>query len=142
MIKRVSAILFIMLANIILLAHTVISHHHVKGIPSVVMLLHDHHDDHHDSTKHHDEGQDHDDNEGTERCILKLTFFSPSDSSKSDKCIEHSDKSVTTEAIPSDYERLSVAIQLFLSLSPPPDLNIFYSVFVNQGCGLRAPPIA
>jgi len=102
------------------------------------MLHHDHHD-----IGHHDEGQDQDDEDDSLGCILKRAVFNPSDSFKFEFTgIEHPGKSISVQAIPFNYERLSAAFQPFLSLNPYPDLISYYSVFVSQGYGLRAPPVA
>lgn len=144
MIKRAAAIFFILLANIILLAHAVIPHQHNNGIPSFVIFHHAHHDDSHNhTTGQHHEDQDKDDDDDSLGCILKRAFLTPSDSFKYVyKGVEHSGESTNLHAILFNSERLSIAVHLVFTLNPPPDIKSYYSDFVNQGYGLRAPPVA
>lgn len=139
--KQVKAILFILFANVILLAHSFIPHQHVNGFVSFESHHSVHHDDRDHSTEaHHHNETDDKDHKG---CNLKLTFFSTTNTAKCEyKYIGSSWKRIADHALPFNYERLGMDIQPFLSLSPPPNLNSFYSVYVNLCFGLRAPPLA
>lgn len=55
--KRSVSIIFLLLANVFLLAHAVVPHHHHDNMPVAVLDLYGHHHDHHDHDSHH---QDHD----------------------------------------------------------------------------------
>ena len=63
--KRSVSIIFLLLANVFLLAHAVVPHHHHDNMPVAVLDLHGHHHDndshHHDASQHHD---------GPETCLI------------------------------------------------------------------------
>lgn len=68
--KRTVSILFLLLANVILLAHVVVPHHHHDSVPVEVLYLHDnghHHHHDHDSSHHHD---------GPETCLISQSVAS------------------------------------------------------------------
>ena len=70
--KRSVSIMFLLLANVFLLAHAVVPHHHHDSMPVAVLDMHGHHHNHdshhqdHDS-HHHDASHHHD---GPETCLI------------------------------------------------------------------------
>lgn len=143
MIKRITAILFILLANIILLAHAVIPHLHNNGLPSLVKLhsIHSHnlqYDAHDHNAKDHEPDTDID-----ASCILKQSY-PPSNSSFRLEC-QCNDCTVdyhSNLAIINNINRFNLSIPPKLKNSSPPILDSFYSVHVSICSGLRAPPFA
>ena len=73
--KRKVSIIFLLLANVFLLAHAVVPHHHHDSMPVAVLDLHGHHHDHHDHDSHHqDHNSHHHDashhHDGPETCLI------------------------------------------------------------------------
>ena len=70
--KRTVSILFLLLANVFLLAHAVVPHHHHDSMPVAVLDLHGHHHDndshHQDHDSHHHDASHHHD--GPETCLI------------------------------------------------------------------------
>jgi len=76
MIKQAKAIGFIIVANILLLAHSFIPHQHSNCFASFENQYRIHHDDHDHSSKpyHHNE-TDNSEKEDHEGCVLKFDFI-------------------------------------------------------------------
>ena len=70
--KRKVSIMFLLLANVFLLAHAVVPHHHHDSMPVAVRDLHGHHHDndshHQDHDSHHHDASHHHD--GPETCLI------------------------------------------------------------------------
>ena len=135
--KRVISISFLLLANVIILAHAVIPHHHHDGLIFLLTAAHQEHDD-------HDGEQDHTCNyppchDGAEEC-LSSTLFVKLDQNK--------------QLFQQDFEILPCVFSLFLDYSIPqivdnvglpfrqkPYLIFYHTEYISQSLGLRAPPI-
>ena len=74
MIKKITAISFILLANIVLLAHTVIPHHHHDAIVCVEQTHCQHHAQHHSDGLAEQEHQ-HDDDDNDSSCQVKESLM-------------------------------------------------------------------
>lgn len=139
MIKRITAILFILLANVMLLVHAAIPHHHHHG---QVCFLNDNIQENTQSSSHssnHDDGS-------SDCCNLKQDFILPSDDNlqKESKClvcdIHHT--------LPLSLDFYIAVAQTFNSRN---DSDYFLTIlpkylfstiksFIAQGISLRAPP--
>lgn len=144
MIKRIPAIVFIILANVVLLAHAVIPHHHHEEEVCIVAShcesdsqAHDH-----DDAKHNHE---HDGEDNVDDCVLQQILISPPNK------IKHEIKSLNIDAdrFQADHSQaISVENKFVLAcfssiLKAKPPLLIFsYLNFASTVLGLRAPPIA
>jgi len=82
MMKKVLTIVFMLLANLVLLAHAVVPHHHhIIEICIEDSNCHSDAEDHqHESSKSHD----HNDETDTDQCILKQAWILPSNQFKPD----------------------------------------------------------
>ncbi len=145
MIKRVTAIFFILMANIILLAHAAIPHHHHNNRFCIIDLhaqtgceAHQH-----DATEHHH--HEHDGNKNSELCVLKQDIVIPSNQLKLDcKSFEYKDNHSpfnNFQAIIFKNE-LSVFAPIFVSCVQKILKTSGHACFISSAIGLRAPPIA
>lgn len=139
--KRITAFIFLVIVNIILLAHAVFPHHHHD---SQVCLFDDHCSDdkiahNHDTDKH---GHEHDGNESALDCMLDNEVIIPSNSFRYDcqNLISNADYDVFDTILINS--NISIADNLSLSSNSPPCLikSLFF-VHVGQCFGLRAPPL-
>lgn len=140
--RKKVALVFILLANIILLAHAAIPHHHHDLQVCIDhKLCEDHRTPHTHSPLEHD--HQHNGNDSSDCCILKQLVLLPSNQDKQEcKCSFLTDGHSSDDgfqAVLFDNEFLSfrsiVALNTDVPLRTPP-----YIVFVNNSLGLRAPP--
>jgi len=143
MIKRTTAIFFILLANIILLVHAVVPHHYHKSLVCIESshcqsdgYVHNH------STSEND--HEHDGSTGTETCILKQVLGIPSNSLKQELkylgCYEDHSKFAHSEAIIFCSEFI-VFVPKTIAIAQIPLITSSHSNFVSTSSGLRAPPV-
>jgi hypothetical protein len=144
MIKKRTAIFFILLANIVLLAHAVIPHHHhneqvciASSHCSTDSGAHEH-----NTTEHKHE---HDGNKNDDCCILKQIVVIPVNSLRPDfKYLGCSDNHLDF----TDYQIVAYnnGIEIFIPVNiinaHIPLIPSSYTHLVNTSLGLRAPPIA
>ena len=69
------SIIFLLLANVFLLANAIVPHHHHDSMPVAVLDSHGHHHDHHDHDSHHQDHDSHHNNashhhDGPETCLI------------------------------------------------------------------------
>lgn len=143
MIKKYTAILFILLANIILLAHAVTPHHYHQG----KVCIESSHCHASDDTHSHDKTEtehEHDNNSTPEYCALKQVVLVLPNQSKQ----KHEYPDCTDNHIPQiGYH--AVLLNTNLSTFTPSKLSNLHSCFslssykytISSGIGLRAPPI-
>jgi hypothetical protein len=144
MVKRLTAFLFILLANIILLAHTVIPHHHVNRLPGLVLI-----DGHQFDNCMYDLGdihpQNHDDHHGNElySCLLSEQFLNRSNSHRID--INYLDVTSSSPDLfttyPDKYWQWN-SVKKTIRFVPIQLLRTNYTDYINRCSGLRAPPLA
>lgn len=149
-----------LLANIIMLAHTIVPHHHHNGF--VVALLErnikersqDHHhapSDHHSTSSdhHHAPGthnhapgtHHHESNSETEKCALN-EVYTRSDNSPKFECYENCDyKTSKIFVSPRGIDKFSLVNEGGLPFRQKPYIESYYSKFSSGSIGLRAPPI-
>lgn len=142
MIKQAKAIGFIIVANILLLAHSFIPHQHSNCFVSFENQYRIHHDDHDHSSKpyHHNE-TDNSEKEDHEGCVLKFDFIV-----KIKPDFEYTyvgnHWNIPDHSLLFNYEGSGMAAQPFSSIISTRGLNSFYCVCVFRCFGLRAPPLA
>ncbi len=137
--KNKTAIFFVLLANIIIVAHAVVPHHH---LPRQFFIITEHSDEDVNGHKHHtdEHNHEHGDANDYDYCLLKQVITTPANSSKqefSSPSIDFNFGSVLAILIKNDF-----------ACNPPPILsyrqstfhNSFYTCFINSVSGLRAPP--
>jgi len=139
MIKKLTAYSFLIIANIILLAHAVIPHHHHE---SVVCVEQKHCQD--DAIPHNhnvaEHNHQHDGNKNSTSCILKQSFVVPTSQGKQLKsCDNCSDNH--------NHDFYTLSNIGYCDLQPVSNVVTYYPVhssyllsFVTSTLGLRAPP--
>lgn len=143
MIKRVAALFFILIANIILLAHVAVSHHHHK---SKVCIVSSHCQTDSEAHKHNttEHNHEHDGDNNSEYCALNQVVVIRSNQVKHEfkyfNCADNNTQIDDFQAVLFDkglydlFPTVFSNVQLLL-------LSSAYSCFVSTGLGLRAPPI-
>jgi len=142
MTKKTGTLFFLFLANIILLGHAIIPHHHSNSLPSLV-AIHGHHDEDSksDSDEHHPENHDHNSDNDFRNCLLNQFFRTQTHSHRLDvKYLDnynpHTDFYATLPG--------KLLVEIANTASPPTIpkycLRSNYTDYVNYSCGLRAPP--
>ncbi len=143
MMRRITAISFLYLANIILLVHTLVPHHHHK---EQVCIQDSHCQTENPATKHNDSEKDHrhDGKTTTEYCILKQLIVVPSSPQRQDGkyfgCYLNYPAFDGFQAILL-YTDLEPFVPLLVFNEPAPSLTSGYTRFLSTALGLRAPPI-
>jgi len=140
--KKVIALSFILLANIILLAHAVIPHHDHEN--RTICFLDTHCTDSDVMHNHTDcDAQSHQDSTDSDRCCLIDIVFDPTDHKAKTFCHIHTqcDCLHTPYLLMSDVLELQDcgddALLLFLYA---PYIVTCHSDYISQSLGLRAPP--
>ena len=151
MIKRYSAVFFILMANIIFLAHAVLPHHHHKGEVCFVdshcktdSKAHKHTTSKHNhkhATKEH--SHDHDGNTDEQNCRLKQEVILPSNQLELEyESFDYVDNTnfcrYQANLTLTEFELL---IQPEFSIKKPPLIPSFYSRIICTNKGMREPPI-
>ncbi|MBK8807545.1 MAG: hypothetical protein IPO21_13245 [Bacteroidales bacterium] len=139
MIKKLTAYSFILLANLVLLAHAVLPHHHHE---QQVCIESTHCDGDSEAHIHNTASQDHQ-HDGADNtiCVLKQAVIVPSSQVKSiNTCDNCSDNHNHDFIIHSDFgnEHSQFVSEV---ISYKPEFPSFYTTFVTPTLGLRAPPI-
>ena len=144
MFKRATVLFFIMLANIILLAHSVVLHHHQKhkidivGFSSYEAC---------ETDKHPVKGHNHDSDSKDEHdyCILKQVIVIPSNLLKQEcKWLDSTFVSNDLFAYQAIWRDGQSDLLSFLDGSDiplPPLIHSSHSYLINNSKGLRAPPV-
>ena len=141
MIKKGSSILFILVANIVLLAHLILPHHHHH---EEVCFVNNHCQTDHDRQNHDDANHEHDTNNDFRNCALRQDIILPSNPDRQEI------KSFDTPDNYSGYQTLQAVLlnsdlvkQILKNFYRPPAPRLFssYTRFAIKCCGLRAPPI-
>ena len=130
--KRAISLSFIVFANIILLAHVVIPHHHHDGIP--VLVAHHEHDENAPDNHHNDEMHD----------FWLLTIVK----------VRLGNEKQIYQSFDFDFDFLPCIITLLSDNKTPhfkddivlpfryhPYILPFYTGFIARSIGLRAPPV-
>jgi len=136
--KIKTALFFLLLANIILLVHSAVSHQHVAGFVHFI----DHHHSHtHNKAHHHDEPESNNDESGHEHadfCLLSQSVQIPRNEIKFNTQ-ENTRPEFDRFILPKD---IKVIKPHFFNIPPPfyDFKQTLYTVQIYNGPGLRAPP--
>lgn len=158
--KKTISTSLLLLANIIMLAHTIVPHHHHNGL--VVALVErnvkerskDHHhspsDHHHATSDHHSTSSGHHQAPGThhhesnseaEKCALN-EVYTRSDSSPKFECFENCNYKASKNFVsPRGIDKFSLVNEDGLPFRQKPYVKSYYSIFSSGSIGLRAPPV-
>lgn len=138
MIRKRTAIFFILLANIIILVHAVVPHHYHQ-MAICVNTSHCQSD-----SNAHDHDHEHDGEENSQSCVLKQAVFIPStQENQFSNCLYAADKPLATidfQAVLFDNGYLAGA-PCIVSWSQTSFDTSSFTEFIAPSLGLRAPPI-
>lgn len=143
MIKRTTAIIFLMLANIVLVAHAVVPHHHHNKQVCIERshCIHDGFTDEHSTNRNN---HSHDGENNHDNCVLKEPVVVLSNEWKDDFKFNN-----TTDRSGLDDFQYNIQNSTTEILIPGPYTILFehfnkcsYSSMVSASLGLRAPPVA
>ena len=141
--KRITGICILVLVNILLLAHTIIPHHHHQ---TQVCLQNSHCQDDGIAHKHsnHEPQHEHDGKNNSDNCILKQAIVLPGNQVKQEfKNLNNADY----HSHFNDYQFIllntdKAVIIAFFSLNTADfSFTTPFSDFVSSSLGLRAPPV-
>jgi len=141
--NRLTAIFFILIANIVMLANAVMPHHHhEEDVCFVKSHCQSEDDKHNHGTSQHN--HEHDCNSDFQNCVLKQEVVLPSNDLKQEcKYFSYIDQHSDFEgfqAVLTDSEFIKSFLPNQLRAHTPL-IHSFYSQFVISSLGLRAPPI-
>ena len=143
MIKKVSALFIILLANIILFAHAVIPHYHHRTEVCIESFHREiDHDDHEDKTT--DPKHEHNDENSSDYCASKQVFIIPGNQVKQEyKCLDNTDTDLQLDKLQTIVidKDLYCHFPAILSKNQLLFYTSTYSCFASTILGLRAPPI-
>jgi hypothetical protein len=135
MLKKWTCILFIFTANILLLAHSIIPHHHHNGIPHFEWLA-SHSEDECHNCCHHENG---------ETCLFEQNIDAVCETKEDCACIlcdSHDyHQGMLLQAVLLTYTYDFSSVRENFSLKEPPYLISYHFDYAGSGLGLRAPPM-
>ena len=152
--KRIIGLSLLILANIMILAHTVIPHHHHNGVETSICFFFcinettEHHHDHNLSFAHrqhcHDaETHEHDD-KSNDDCILRNLYL-PSNQGKQLSSLNETDLLNAWDFFPlfivATDSNIEIKNDANLPFRQKPHLASSYNHYVTHSLGLRAPPV-
>ena len=143
MLKRVSALFFIPLASIVIFANVIIPHHHHK---SEVCIVISHCETDKESDKHNTDGHEHehDGDNNTQHCVINQVFILPANQVKQEiKSLDFSDNIFSSDQFHANLinKNFNSLAPLILFNTQSSLLSSSYCHFVQNGLGMRAPPI-
>ena len=140
MFKRFGAILFIFIANLLLVSHSIIPHHHYGGF---AWIQADHFEDQKDPAETHTEDADHkhQDHDQDQSCLLAQAYLVPANLSRLDCPLpDHLNQNLDFQLIFTDSNNSGYLPILNKIPVPPLILLGRYNLLVTCCIGLRAPP--
>ena len=146
-IKKAITLSFLLLANIILLAHAAVPHHHhetisicfcdMHGTNCEETCTHEHHDT---QTTHHEQHEF----PSSDDCCYIDTFYAPTHNNLKTSCHLHEKcecgKMILYALISTSIYTSDFVEDTIIHFRQNPCVQLFYSDFISQSIGLRAPP--
>lgn len=138
--RKAISVFFILLANMVILAHTVVPHHHHNKVFASVVSLFDgdaqHKSEHHHGTTHH-----HNDTDKSEECLINEVYvatFRVQDDAEIAQPLHINLDWHPLFAITSFSSGIPI-LQAF-SFRQKPYIELIHPIFITHSSGLRAPP--
>jgi len=140
MLKRSAGLLFVLIAIILLVAHSIFPHHHYGGFGCIQA---DHFEDQKDPAETHTEDADHkhQDHDHDQSCLLAQAYLVPANSFRLDCALaDHQNQNPDFQLIFSDQDNSGYQ-PFFYKIPLPPLLHPgIFPLAVTSCSGLRAPP--
>ena len=140
MIKKITAYSFILLANIVLLAHAVVPHHYHQ----IVACVESSHCPDNNVPYNRDTPEDNHENDGSSsaNCILQQAVIVSSNQGKNETdCIFCSHNHSLDLQFTLPYNGNEAIIPIFSIVASMPDVSFCFSSYITTSLGLRAPPL-
>jgi len=138
MIRKTTAIIFILLANIILMAHAVFPHHHHEQ-QVCLNFSNCHHTGNNSPTHADDCAHEHDSCSPVTNCILKQLVVVPAGQGRIEPVVLYLENIADCFILQSGYSDELQFTELF-RINPYPQEIPLYQTFLDYSQGLRAPP--
>jgi len=143
--KKALSLSLLLLANIILLAHAAVPHHHHETI--CICFCNTPYCEGNKGTcthEHHDANTTHHENNHNEQCCSIDTIYTAEYKNIKTSCHVHEKcdcgKTVVYVVPPNSLYTSDFVDETIIHFRQNPDLPLFYSEFISQSIGLRAPP--
>jgi len=138
-IKKAISLSFLLLANVVMLAHLVVFHHHDNQITATSCAAYQEHYCSENTEQHHCH-----DTKNTGKCCVNencplSTPFTKADDFKQIKPVFNNFDFIIINIFPT-YQITQITDLVGLPFRQKPYLPLFYSEFISQSMGLRAPP--
>lgn len=134
--KKAIPLSLLLLANIIMLAHTFVPHHHHDGV--IVAIL--------ESTskskyENHDHDHRHESNSASEKCALNDVYTRSDESSTIVSCQNSDPIPRDIFVVPGIINKLGFVYEYGIPFRQRPFIESRHYIFSSGSIGLRAPPI-
>lgn len=135
--KKAIPLSLLLLANIIMLAHTFVPHHHHNGV--IVAIL--------EGTskskyENHDHDHRHESNSASEKCALNEVYTRSDESSKIVSCQNCDPIPRDIFVAPGIINKLGFVYEYGIPFRQKPFIESLHYIFSSGSVGLRAPPIS
>jgi hypothetical protein len=140
MVKKSAGLVIVLIANILLVVHSILPHQHHGGFAWIPA---DHYEDHHDPVGSHTEDADHkhQDHDHDQSCLLAQAYLVPANSFRLDCTLaDHQSQNPDFQLIVTDQDNSGYQPFYYKIPLPPLLLPGIFLLAVTSGCGLRAPP--
>ncbi|MFA6126323.1 MAG: hypothetical protein WC699_03365 [Bacteroidales bacterium] len=140
MLKRPVGVLLVLIANMLLVAHSIIPHQHYGGFAWIPA---DHYEDHHNPAGIHTEDADHkhQDHDHDQSCLLAQAYLVPGNPSRFDcPLADHQNQNLDFQPIFIDQNNFGDQPFFYKIPLPPLILPGRLPLAVTSCSGLRAPP--
>ena len=144
-IKKALSLLLLLLANIILLAHAAVPHHYHETLS--ICFCHTPYCEDNKGTcthEHHNAENNHNENNHNEQCCSIDTIYTAGYKNIKTSCHVHDKcdcgKTVVYALIPNSLYTSDFIDDTIIHFRQNPNIPLFFSDFISQSIGLRAPP--
>lgn len=140
--KKGTAIFFVLIANIVILAHAVVPHYHNHHHSTQILIITDHRNAEPDSNKHNtnNHGHEQENSNNYDFCLLKQVISTLVNNSKQEFSAPFINFSFGNALVVLILNEFACNPPPVLSYKHPPFYSSDYTCFVNSVAGLRAPP--
>jgi hypothetical protein len=138
--KKAISLSFLLLANIILLAHAAVPHHHHEN--AGVCFVNTHCEDNEETHHHDSQTNEHERNNFPDRCCFDIAYTHAGNSTKpACRLYKKCDcEQLLFSLISNNLNAQSLIDNVGLPFRQNPFVLLFYSEFISYSGGLRAPP--
>ncbi|MDR0333423.1 MAG: hypothetical protein LBI15_08135 [Dysgonamonadaceae bacterium] len=138
-VKRAISLSFLLLANIVMLAHAVVPHHYHENTGVCILLHCRDSNEAHRHENHHSQNHEHKGNTLSDECDIDIHAFAKSENNDCCSYINCDCEQILYTLI---LDRVSISsFDTKIPFQHKPYLISYHTKYVSQSLGLRAPPI-